>query len=327
MSRTRTSISERRPQRCQAGIKKEDCPHTVEKKCLRTPNLKTEIKKYKESANKRGKAQKEAIKLKARLKKKLATKTGAPQTRLEVKKTNIARSKNRVLNADDFFKTPCPENFERILVQRQAGKSAGRFDTYYVSAAGEKFRSRPEIDRYVERNGITDVTSAQFEFLTHLSQLEGVNLTTASSNRRLKKTTSKISFKSKATTPVLTKEIKIYLKRVNHLIPTTESSREEELPEESPLANDDQPGLNIVEQLVQSPAPLDPRCEEHSPPADARLDFNGVEPHRLQTPGWIPSATPYHLIFEEPDIHRNLWKLLTASIIVFYNKMDSYVHR
>lgn len=56
-----------------------------------------------------------------------------------------------------------PEGWSREVRQRKEGRSAGKYDVYIFSPSGKKFRSRTELERYVEEEGI-DVDPQSIDF-------------------------------------------------------------------------------------------------------------------------------------------------------------------
>jgi hypothetical protein len=49
--------------------------------------------------------------------------------------------------------TDCPvRGWKRIVCQRKTGKTAGKFDVYFVNPDGKRFRSRREVPRYLKKN-------------------------------------------------------------------------------------------------------------------------------------------------------------------------------
>lgn len=49
----------------------------------------------------------------------------------------------------------CPvPGWERIVCQRKSGKTAGKFDVYFVNPDGKRQRSRREISRYLKKNDL-----------------------------------------------------------------------------------------------------------------------------------------------------------------------------
>uniref|UniRef100_T1JKH4 MBD domain-containing protein n=1 Tax=Strigamia maritima TaxID=126957 RepID=T1JKH4_STRMM len=56
-----------------------------------------------------------------------------------------------------------PEGWSRKVVQRQTGKSAGKFDVYIYSPDGKKFRSRFELANYIVKNNLS-LDIKQFDF-------------------------------------------------------------------------------------------------------------------------------------------------------------------
>ncbi|GAB6022227.1 Methyl-CpG-binding domain protein 4 [Chamberlinius hualienensis] len=56
-----------------------------------------------------------------------------------------------------------PPGWTRKVVQRQSGKSAGKYDTYIYSPSGQKFRSRQDLQRYLDNVG-SELSATQFDF-------------------------------------------------------------------------------------------------------------------------------------------------------------------
>ncbi|XP_013386004.1 serine/arginine repetitive matrix protein 1 [Lingula anatina] len=56
-----------------------------------------------------------------------------------------------------------PPGWKRLVTQRTMGKSAGKFDVYIYSPEGRKFRSKTELQAYLDRNKI-DLDSNEFDF-------------------------------------------------------------------------------------------------------------------------------------------------------------------
>ena len=48
---------------------------------------------------------------------------------------------------------PAPR-WKRIICQRKTGKTAGKFDVYFVNPDGKRLRSRPEVAKYLKKNGL-----------------------------------------------------------------------------------------------------------------------------------------------------------------------------
>jgi hypothetical protein len=60
--------------------------------------------------------------------------------------------------------TDCPVlGWKRIVCQRKAGKTAGKFDVYFINPEGKRLRSRREVSRYLMGNGL-DVSLELFCF-------------------------------------------------------------------------------------------------------------------------------------------------------------------
>ncbi|XP_005387143.1 PREDICTED: methyl-CpG-binding domain protein 4 [Chinchilla lanigera] len=54
--------------------------------------------------------------------------------------------------------------WERIVKQRLSGKTAGRFDVYFISPQGLKFRSKSSVANYLRKNGDTALQPEDFDF-------------------------------------------------------------------------------------------------------------------------------------------------------------------
>ncbi|XP_012865772.1 PREDICTED: methyl-CpG-binding domain protein 4 isoform X2 [Dipodomys ordii] len=59
---------------------------------------------------------------------------------------------------------PVPCGWERVVKQRLSGKTAGRFDVYFISPQGQKFRSRKSLANYLHKNGQTSLKPEAFDF-------------------------------------------------------------------------------------------------------------------------------------------------------------------
>ncbi|XP_061187716.1 uncharacterized protein LOC133195790 [Saccostrea echinata] len=57
-----------------------------------------------------------------------------------------------------------PAGWTRKVVQRLSGKSAGKYDVYIYSPGGRKLRSKTDLARYLEEEGITDLNADDFDF-------------------------------------------------------------------------------------------------------------------------------------------------------------------
>ncbi|XP_037658358.1 methyl-CpG-binding domain protein 4 isoform X2 [Choloepus didactylus] len=64
--------------------------------------------------------------------------------------------------------TECPKSvlcgWERVVKQRLSGKTAGRFDVYFISPQGLKFRSKSSLANYLHENGETSLKPEDFDF-------------------------------------------------------------------------------------------------------------------------------------------------------------------
>nr|XP_058932295.1 methyl-CpG-binding domain protein 4 isoform X2 [Kogia breviceps] len=64
--------------------------------------------------------------------------------------------------------TECPKSvprgWERVVKQRLSGKTAGRYDVYFVSPQGLKFRSKSSLANYLHKSGETSLKPEDFDF-------------------------------------------------------------------------------------------------------------------------------------------------------------------
>merc|ERR1711953_868666 len=56
-----------------------------------------------------------------------------------------------------------PEGWARHVSQRSTGNSAGKWDVY-ITGLGKRFRSRPELRKYLEENNITNINPDDIDF-------------------------------------------------------------------------------------------------------------------------------------------------------------------
>jgi len=63
-----------------------------------------------------------------------------------------------------LFEDPSlPEGWKRVVVQRTGGASAGHWDVY-IHGMGKRFRSRPDLERYLEEKKITVIKAEDIDF-------------------------------------------------------------------------------------------------------------------------------------------------------------------
>lgn len=62
-----------------------------------------------------------------------------------------------------FVDPTLPDGWSREVKQRKEGRSAGKYDVYIFSPTGKRFRSRTELERYVEDTGL-EVDPQQIDF-------------------------------------------------------------------------------------------------------------------------------------------------------------------
>uniref|UniRef100_A0A8D0HIP5 Methyl-CpG-binding domain protein 4 n=1 Tax=Sphenodon punctatus TaxID=8508 RepID=A0A8D0HIP5_SPHPU len=57
-----------------------------------------------------------------------------------------------------------PDGWEKITKQRQSGKTAGKYDVYFISPQGMKFRSKSALADYFSKSGETVLKTVDFDF-------------------------------------------------------------------------------------------------------------------------------------------------------------------
>ena len=81
-----------------------------------------------------------------------------------VKNGFVMRTFKSLIHADEFDIPPgLPEGWRRRCVMRKSGASAGQYDVYYYSPDGRRFRSKPEILKFMEKVG-QSVDISVFDF-------------------------------------------------------------------------------------------------------------------------------------------------------------------
>lgn len=95
--------------------------------------------------------------------------TQSPSKRkLEEGSSGTPRKRRRAVN-EDAIKIPLEKGWRRQTRLRQVGASGGlRGDVYYFAPCSKKLRTYPEVTRYLNKNGITDISIENFSFSTKL---------------------------------------------------------------------------------------------------------------------------------------------------------------
>merc|ERR1719319_1277094 len=71
---------------------------------------------------------------------------------------------NMVEALKPMFEDPTlPEGWKRTVTQRLDGASAGKWDVY-ILGMGKRFRSKPDLERCLEENKITDIKAEDIDF-------------------------------------------------------------------------------------------------------------------------------------------------------------------
>ncbi|NXP95624.1 MBD4 protein, partial [Passerina amoena] len=60
--------------------------------------------------------------------------------------------------------SPVPSGWQRVSSRRQAGRTAGRIDVYFISPEGKKLRSKRALVEYLQKTGETTLKAADFDF-------------------------------------------------------------------------------------------------------------------------------------------------------------------
>lgn len=247
----------------------------------------TKEKPVKEKAAKKKPAKQKAVKEKAVKEKPLV------KVQIPVKKKS-SKGSTVVLNADTAFTLPVPEGFRRTVCQRQRGSSAGKFDTYYYGPDGKCLRSRPDIAKYLANHKIGNLTVENFEFLRQNAKFE-----TILAQPQLSTTEGPAS-----SAQVNLKEASVALENIDHL-------------------------------FLQQPAGTEQLESQHldtgespRPESEDEVDLGHLNWRTARIPQrWLPYESPYRLIYEDPAINGSLWKLFASSIIIYYWKFNSFVHK
>merc|ERR1711881_136404 len=81
----------------------------------------------------------------------------------EVKESGMAKPNLTQLVKPLYEDPTLPEGWKRGVTQRTEGASAGKWDVY-INGMGKRFRSRPDLERYLEENKITDIKAEDIDF-------------------------------------------------------------------------------------------------------------------------------------------------------------------
>ncbi|XP_025019209.1 methyl-CpG-binding domain protein 4 isoform X2 [Python bivittatus] len=78
-----------------------------------------------------------------------------------------------------------PEGWEKIVKQRQTGRTAGKYDVCFVSPQGLKFRSKRALLNHFKKNRETILTVEDFDFTTSVQQNTQLRSSTKRSSTRI----------------------------------------------------------------------------------------------------------------------------------------------
>ncbi|KAL4226094.1 Methyl-CpG-binding domain protein 4 [Mactra antiquata] len=84
-----------------------------------------------------------------------------------------------------YYDPKLPEGWSRVVRQRKEGKSAGKHDVYIVSPGGKRLRSRTELEKFVEQEGL-DVDPKSIDFTVRGKHCHPVGKPRSSSKKKPK---------------------------------------------------------------------------------------------------------------------------------------------
>ena len=80
------------------------------------------------------------------------------------KKLEEVLSKNIAEKEEIYFNADLPSGWKRLIKFRKLVTSTHAFDTYIISPDGKRFRSKPELQRWIKQTGAKDVNISDFNF-------------------------------------------------------------------------------------------------------------------------------------------------------------------
>lgn len=183
-----------------------------------------------------------------------------------------------------------PEGWSRRLTQRKGGMSAGKFDVYYFSPCGKKFRSKNEVRSWAEKTNQT-IDFNQFLFSHSLSNSSASLLVPIKAPAVASSSTFKCSPKKRKI--IGPKSVMaLHKKKKMKLDKSTEDKKSGK-------------GEDRVEPGKKSPY--------------FKINTEGLTNVRLKGGSkWVPPRSPFNLLQE--TLYHDPWKLLVGTI--FLNKVS-----
>ncbi|KAF2366990.1 Methyl-CpG DNA binding [Trinorchestia longiramus] len=213
-----------------------------------------------------------------------------------------------------------PEGWRRKISQRMGGQSAGKFDVYYFSPDGKKFRSKNEIKNWAIKNDIEmDLEPFKFSYQPFpVSTRRAPCVLPTSPLVSPLITSTAPAAPAPAVVPTLKSATTNELP-VNDSLVTSKSSPKNNLPRKRKVLdvkNDSQPvkvkktKTGSEDGLVKAPRTASPYFTSDS---DSQ-----PKPSLKARSKWVPPRSPFNLLQE--TLYHDPWKLLVGTI--FMNKVS-----
>ncbi|KAM5233638.1 methyl-CpG-binding domain protein 4 isoform 5-T5 [Hipposideros larvatus] len=195
---------------------------------------------------------------------------------------------------------PC--GWERVVKQRLSGKTAGRYDVYFISPQGLKFRSKGSLANYLHKNEETSLKLEDFDF-TVLSK-RGIK--SGCKNCSMTAVTSQLQNKSS----ISNQNLRTRTKWKKDVFP---------LPSEGLELQDSRGLSNLTSIHLLSKEDTIPRTQiekrKTSLYFSSKYNKEALSPPRRKAfKKWTPPRSPFNLVQE--TLFHDPWKLLIATIFL-----------
>ncbi|XP_077569157.1 methyl-CpG-binding domain protein 4 [Stigmatopora nigra] len=221
-----------------------------------------------------------------------------------------------------------PQGWTRVVKQRQKGKTAGKFDVYFTSPCGQKFRSRRTLQAFLVKNAqdmdvdLFNFKASTLQYLPEkqkrqvemdIPEITVSPLMLSSSHKTEYKNVVPVDDITPHQEPWETSPIRM------RLLQPPEERRDDSL-----IAPDSQEDDLLSDVTVGNCKPLEKVKKKSKASKDERktspyfsrkhLAQGPTPPRRKAFKKWTPPRSPFNLVQE--TLFHNVWKLLIATIFL-----------